>query len=322
VRADRLLSMLMFLQNRGRTTTDRLAEELEVSRRTVVRDLYALRVAGFPVYTERGPHGGVYLHEDFRVRLTDLTQGELAALFTFSVPAPLADLGMAETAKGALLKLAAALPTARQDVERDVRSRLYLDPNPWHASREAVPTLSILRQAVWEDRWLRATLLRVRQIPIEHEIAPYGLVAKGRVWYVVWRRRGGELRVDRASDVIEAELMDDTFDRQPGFDLAEFWTTWAAAYEANRWFYPVTVRVRTEALAELERALGRHIRRTGNAEQGSTSIDVEIAFDHFEQARATLLAYGEAVEVIEPDALRLSIADFASRIVERYESSE
>jgi len=209
MRADRLLSLLTFLQNRGRTTTDRLANELEVSRRTIIRDLYALRVAGFPVYTERGPYGGVYLHEDFRVRLTDLTPDELAALFTFSVPAPLADLGMGVKAKGALLKLAAALPQTRQGVERDVRSRLYLDPNPWHASRELVPTLSTLRQAVWEDRWLRAMLLRARQIPVEHEIAPYGLVAKGRVWYVIWRRRNGELRVDRASDVIEARLMED-----------------------------------------------------------------------------------------------------------------
>jgi predicted DNA-binding transcriptional regulator YafY len=115
------------------------------------------------------------------VRLTDLTQDELAALFTFGVPAPLADLGMGAEAKGALLKLAASLPIARQDVERDVRSRLHLDPNPWNVSREAIPTLSTLRQALWEDRWVRATLLRVRQIPIEHEIAPYGLVAKGRV---------------------------------------------------------------------------------------------------------------------------------------------
>jgi len=319
MRADRLLSLLMFLQNRGRTTTDRLAEELEVSRRTIVRDLYALRVAGFPVYTERGPHGGVYLHEDFRVRLTDLTQGELAALFTFSVPAPLADLGMGDKAKGALLKLAAALPQARQDVERDVRSRLYLDPNPWRASREAVPTLSILRRAVWEDRWVRGTLLRVRQIPTEHEIAPYGLVAKGRVWYVVWRRRGGELRVDRASDVVEAELLEDTFGRPPGFDLGAFWTTWAAAYEASRPFFTVILRVMTEVLPELERALGRHIRRASDSEQGSTCVDVEMAFDGFEHARAALLAYGGAVEVIDPDALRLSIADFARRIVETYE---
>ena len=124
MRADRLLSLLMFLQNRGRTTADRLAEELEVSRRTVVRDLYALRVAGFPVYTERGPHGGVYLHEDFRMKLTDLTQDELSALFTLSVPAPLADLGVGGEAKAALMKWSAALPRGRRSVGLDVRRRL------------------------------------------------------------------------------------------------------------------------------------------------------------------------------------------------------
>jgi len=319
MRADRLLSLLMLLQNRGRTKTDRLAEEIEVSRRTVIRDLYALRVAGFPVYTERGPYGGVYLHEDFRVKLTDLTQGELAALFTLGVPAPLADLGMGTEVKGALLKLAAAVPAGRQDVERDVRSRLYLDPNPWHASRETIPALSVLRQAVWEDRWVRATLLRMRQIPVKHEIAPYALVAKGRTWYVVWQRHDGALHVDRASNVIKAEMLEERFDRPPGFDLASYWKAWATAHEASQWFFSVSLVVSSEALPHLERDLGRRIQQTGEIERGSSRVAVRIEFDHFEHARATLLAYGGAVEVIEPDALRLSIADFAKRILETYE---
>jgi predicted DNA-binding transcriptional regulator YafY len=159
----------------------------------------------------------------------------------------------------------------------------------------------------------------VRQIPVEHEIAPYALVAKGQAWYVVWRRRNGELRVDLASDVIEAELMDETFSRARGFDLAEFWTKWAAAYEVRRWFFPVTLRAMAEVLPHIERNFGRHIRRTAHAEQGSMYTELEMVFDHFEHARAALLAYGGAVEVIEPDALRLSIADFARQIVEMYE---
>ena len=98
-----------------------------MSRRTITRDLFALRVAGFPVYTERGASGGVYLHEDFRLRLTDLTGNELEALFALSVSAPLADLGMGAEAKGAMLKLAAGLPASRGGVERDVRNRIHLD---------------------------------------------------------------------------------------------------------------------------------------------------------------------------------------------------
>ena len=322
MRADRLLSLLMYLQNRGRITADRLAEELEVSRRTVVRDLYALRVAGFPVYTERGPHGGVYLHEDFRMKLTDLTQDELSALFTLSVPAPLADLGMGGEAKGALLKLAASLPRGREDVERDVRSRLYLDPNPWHASREAIPALTTLRQGVWDDRWVRATFLRTRAIPIEHDIAPIGLVAKGRTWYVIWRKRGNDrLLVDRASDIVEAELLDETFDRPTDFDLAAFWSQWASHYEASRWFVPATFLAVPDVIPELRRGLGRHVLQTGAKDPETGRIEVQMTFDSFEHARASLLAYGSAVEVLEPDALRFSIADFARRIAEVYEES-
>jgi predicted DNA-binding transcriptional regulator YafY len=317
MRADRLLALLMFLQNRGRTTADRLAEELEVSRRTIIRDLYALRVAGFPVYTERGAHGGIYLHKDFQLKLTDLTPDELAALFAFSIPTPLTDLGMGAQAKTALRKLATSLPSSRQDVERNLRSRLYLDPNPWQASQDAVPTLSTLRQAVWEDRWVHATLLRVRQVRIEHEMAPYSLVAKGRTWYVVWRGAHRELHIDRVSDVIEAELTDRTFSRPAGFDIEHLWTEWAAAYEADRRFFPVTVRVRRDARQGLERDFGGRILHAEPSDNDEWER-IELEFDHFEHARAALLAYGGSVDVLKPEALRRSIADFAERIVERY----
>ena len=323
MRADRLLSLVMHLQNRGRTTTDRLARELEVSRRTVIRDLYALRVAGFPVYTERGPHGGVWLHEDFRMRLTDLTREELEALFTFSVPAPLDELGMGGEAKGALLKLAAGLPTARRGVDLDMRRRVYLDPDPWNVSRESVPTLSILRRAVWEDRWLRATFLRVRRIEMTREVAPYGLVAKGRSWYVVSVGRDGTLRVDRASAVIEAEILDEPFDRPADFDLARLWTEWADAYEAAAPAFVVTARVRANALPSIEQALDRPIERIADSHVARDISDwtaVRMTFDYFDPARSFALAHGGAIEVLDPPALRLSVADYARQTCARYEA--
>jgi len=320
MRADRLLSLLMFLQNRGRTTTDRLAEALEVSRRTVIRDLYALRVAGFPVYTERGPHGGVYLHEDFRMKLTDLTSGELEALFTMSVPAALSDLGMESEARGALLKLAASLPTARRTVERDVRSRIYLDPDPWRASRAAVPTLATLRQATWEDRWVAAVFLRVRMVRVEHEMAPYGLVAKGKSWYVVWAGRTGDIRVDSVAAVTDAVLLEEPFARPEGFELARFWTGWASSYEASRPVLEVRLRARPDVLPSLERDSRRPIEPLGSlgGDEPQSWLEAIVSFDNLEQARATLLACGGAVEVIEPDALRLSVEDHARQIVGIY----
>ena len=325
MRADRLLSLLMFLQNRGRTTTDRLAEVLEVSRRTVIRDLYALRVAGFPVYTERGRHGGVYLHEDFRMRLTDLTSDELEALFTLSVPAALSDLGMEAEARGALLKLAASLPAARCSVERDVRSRIYLDPNPWRASRAVVPTLATLRQAVWEDRRVVVTFLRARLMRIEREIAPYGLVAKGKSWYVVWAGEGGKVRVDNVTAVTDAVLLDSTFARPAEFDLAGFWTAWSASHEANRPVFEVCLRVLPEVLPLLERDARRPIDLVQPSQQDAVSppwVEVIVAFGDFEKARGALLACGGAAEVIEPEALRLSVEDYARQTLRAYRAQD
>jgi len=318
MRADRLLSTLMYLQTRGRTTTDRLAREFEVSRRTVIRDLYALRVAGFPVYTERGARGGVYLHEDFRMRLTDLTRDEIEALFTLSVPAPLADLGMGGEAKGALLKLAAGLPSARSSVERDVRNRIFLDPNEWNTSREVLPILPTLRKAVWENRWARVTFLRARQIPIEREIAPHGLVAKGSAWYVVWRSRDGAMRVDRAASALAATMLDEGFARTEGFDLEAFWAAWAQAFEESRAYLSVKARTSTAALAQLEYSLGHHIDQVHEEGTDEEFREISLTFGTFVQARGLLLAYGDAVEVLEPLALRLSIADFAAQTVKLY----
>jgi len=321
MRADRLLSLLMFLQNRGRATTNRLAEELEVSRRTVIRDLYALRVAGFPVYTERGPHGGVYLHEDFRMKLTDLTIDELEALFTLSVPAALSDLGMEAEARGALLKLAASLPAARRNVERDVRSRIYLDPDPWRASRKAVPTLAVLRQATWEDRRVFATFLRARQVRIEREIDPYGLIAKGKSWYVVWAGEDGKVRVDNATAVTDAVLLEESFTRPAEFDLAGFWTTWSASHEANRPVFEVCLRALPEVLPLIERDAHRPIEPVRPSDVGER-VEAIAVFDSFEQARGALLACGGAAEVIEPEALRLSVEDYARQTLRAYRAQD
>jgi len=318
MRADRLLSTLMYLQTRGRATTSRLAQEFEVSRRTITRDLYALRVAGFPVYTERGASGGVYLHEDFRLRLTDLTRDELEALFALSVSAPLADLGMGTEAKGAMLKLAAGLPASRGSVEQDVRNRIYLDPDEWNTSREILPILPTLRQAVWEKRWARVTFLRARLVPIECDIAPHGLVAKGTAWYIVWRSRDGRMRASRVASAHNAAILDEGFDREEGFDLERFWTAWAQASKERRACLSVKAKASADALPELERRLGDHVDQVHEGHADAGFREILLTFESLEQARGVLLAYGSAIEVLEPKALRLSVEDFAKQICSMY----
>lgn len=314
MRADRLLSLLMMLQTRGRMTAERLAEELEVSLRTIYRDVYALRVAGFPVYSERGLGGGCYLHEDYRMRLTDLTHGELAALFAIAVPTPLVDLGVGQEAKGALLKLAAALPAARRDVEQHVRNRIHLDPESWNPSREPLPCLAKLRQGVWQDHWMEATFLRVRGITVTRDVAPYALVAKSSTWYVVWAGRDAKLRVDRASTVIDAEMLDETFTRPEGFDLPAFWSGWVLLYEANRSVFLAVVLADEGVIPILRREVGKGRLRQLAEQEPDRRRRVELTFEYFEQARSILLGFGGAIEVVSPEALRRSMADFGERI--------
>ena len=321
MRADRLLTLLMLLQTRGKLTADRLADELEVSVRTIYRDVYALRVAGFPVYSERGLGGGCHLHEDYRVRLTDLTQDELAALFSIAVPTSLIDLGVGQEAKGALLKLAATLPIARRDIEQRVRARIYLDPEPWNPSQEPPPSLALLRQAAWSDRWMEVTFRRVRGIMISREIAPYGLVAKENRWYVIWSGEDRQLHVDRASAVVDAKLLGERFERPKTFDLASCWSQWSARQEDNRPMFAVEALVQGEVIPHLERELGKkHVLRFEESEHDGR-VRTQLTFETFEQARDLLLGFGGSVEVVSPEALRLSIADFGEQICSTYRDS-
>jgi len=321
MRADRLLTLLMLLQTRGKLTADRLADELEVSVRTIYRDVYALRVAGFPVYSERGLGGGCWMHEDYRVRLTDLTHDEIAALFSIAVPTSLIDLGVGQEAKGALLKLAAALPAARRGVEQRVRSRIHLDPEPWNPSQEPAPSLALLRQGAWSDRWMDVTFRRVRGIMIRREIAPYGLVAKENRWYVIWSGKDGQLHVDSASAVVDAKLLDECFERPTAFDLASYWSQWSARQEDNRPMFAVEAFVQGDVIPHLESELGKkHVLRFEGSEHDGR-VRAQLIFETFEQARALLLGFGGSVEVVSPEALRLSIADFGKQICLTYRDS-
>jgi predicted DNA-binding transcriptional regulator YafY len=323
MRADRLLSLLMFLQIRGRTTAERLAEELEVSVRTIYRDVDALSAAGVPVYAERGPGGGCELIDSFRTNLTGLTEDEVRALFMLSIPAPLSDLGMSQELKGALLKLTAALPAARRDNEERVRQRIYLDWAGWFQSQEPVPHLRTLQQAVWEDRKVRLTyrLQYGTQVEVERLVDPYGLVAKAGVWYLVYAR-DGHVRVHRVSRVSDARITEEHFERPADFDLGAFWKAWCAEHEESRPYYPVTVRVAPALVPILPQYFGDRI-RDAIAQAGPPDdegwITLTLSFETLPAARERILGLGSAVEVLEPQALRRSVVDFATEIVAFYE---
>jgi len=304
-------------------TAEELAEELEVSVRTIYRDIDALSVAGVPVYTERGPGGGCALIEGYRTSLTGLTEDEVRALFMLSIPASLAELGVSEELKAALLKLSAALPAERRRDEAWVRQRIHLDWSWWFQAEEPVPHLQTMQRAVWEDRRLRLTYRLqlgsyLRQF--ERLVAPYGLVSKAGVWHLVCAA-GGRIRVYRVSRVLDVRISDQVFQRPKDFDLAAHWRDWCAEYEGTRSQYPVTLRVSPDLVPELPQHFGDRIRDT-IAEAGPPDaegwITLTLTFETLQAARERVLGFGRAVEVLEPQALRRSVLDFACQIVALY----
>ena len=323
MRADRLISLLILLQTQGRMTARELAETLEVSERTIYRDMDALSAAGVPVYAERGPGGGCALLDSYRTNLTGLTQDQVCALFMLSIPAPLADLGVSKELKAALLKLAAALPSDhRRDAEHS-QQRIHLDAAGWFQPEEPVPHLRTIQAAVWQDRKLYIKYRRGDGTPGDRTLAPYGLVAKASIWYLVASREG-QMRVYRVSRVQQARLTDEHFERPAEFDLATFWGQWCKAFETSRPKYPVTLRVAPEFLPVLPQIFGEGIHaliaRAGPPDDRGW-VTLTLTFESLEAARTRVLGLGTHVEVVAPPALRESVLETATRIVAFYTAS-
>jgi predicted DNA-binding transcriptional regulator YafY len=331
MRADRLLSLLMLLQTRGRMTAQVLADELEVSVRTIYRDMDALSAAGVPVYADSGPGGGCALLDDYRTNLTGLNEHEVRALFMLSVPAVLADLGFGAELRAALLKLSAALPAERRRDEVWVRQRIYLDWSGWQSEDHPAPHLQTLQAAVWEDRSLH--IVYHRQINGERQtfhrsVDPYGLVAKAGMWHLVCAAEG-RIRVFPVGNLAEVAPLDRTFPRPEGFDLAAFWQKWCSESTGDAYRYPVTVRVAPQLLADPVH-VAHEASRTRIAAAAAAAVEdgreaggwweVELVFESFWEARGHLLALGGCVEVVAPLPLRLSMADYARHILACYES--
>lgn len=320
MRADRLLSLLMLLQTRERMTAQQLAKELEVSERTIYRDVDALSAAGVPVYAERGPGGGCALLDSYRTNLTGLTEDEVRALFMLSIPSPLAELGVGQELKAALLKLSAALPAARRQDEERVRQRIHLDSRWWFQTEDPVPHLQTLQQAVWQDRKLFLCYRSSHGTQVERSVDPYGLVAKAGVWYLVCAR-DGQMRSYRVSRVLEARISEVRFERPADFDLAGFWKDWCVEFETSRPHYPVTVRLAPALISELPLWFGDSIRDAIAAAGPPDSegwITLTLTFETLTAARTHILGFGRAAEVLEPEHLRQSVLDYATQIIEFY----
>lgn len=322
MRASRLVQLLLMLQSRGRVTAAVLAEELEVSERTIHRDVDALSAAGVPIYAERGPHGGIQLVDGYRTRLTGLTGDEAEALFLSGIPGPAAELGLGTVVAAARLKVLASLPTELRARASRLVERFHLDAAGWFQAGESVPHLAALADAVWESRQLRIRYRR-GEGSVERVIDPLGLVLKGGIWYVVGASEG-QVRTYRARRILDAEPTGETFARPQDFELAQHWTESIAAYERSTPHVVVTVRVDPAALGVLadlvgERALRRAERLEDTGDDGWYRLRMSV--DWPEEVPGRLLAMGGSLEVLEPAEIRERALELARSAIDRHATS-
>lgn len=310
MRADRLVSLLMLLQTRARWTASELSRRLQVSERTIYRDLDALSGSGVPVLATRGPNGGVALVEGWRTQLTGLTRTEVHALAAVGAPGALEDLGLSAPLRSGLVKLAASLPSLQQSVIEYARQRLHADPSPWFSTeREPVPHLSVLRDAVWQNRRVRLMYRGFDGRRSRRDVEPYGLVIKADRWYLVAGTGRGPTTF-RGTRIEGARLLAGTFERPARFDLAAYWKEWCAQFAERRAQYEVTLRLTPEGEEALRplRPPADQKRLAGIRRANDRTKTVTLDFEREAIALSQLCALGRAVEVLAPEALRARLS--------------
>ncbi|WP_326690850.1 MULTISPECIES: YafY family protein [unclassified Streptomyces] len=327
MRASRLIKMVLLLQARREMTAAELATELEVSERTVSRDVMALSEAGVPVYADRGRAGGYRLVGGYRTRLTGMGRSEAEALFLSGVPSALRDMGLDDIASAAKLKVSAALDPSLRDVHDSTAQRFHLDAPGWWQAPKTPPLLPALADAVWSDRQA-AVRYRRKDAEVERELEPYGLVLKAGHWYLAARvrgsegdRRGDAWRVYRVDRFTEVAVRDDLFTRQADFDLPAFWTERATAF--------ARALLRTEVTLRLSEAGARRLRHVTDSAaaaealaagtvdgQGRTTVRLRV--ENEEVGYSQLFALGPECEVLAPPSLRARFGEAARRTAALY----
>jgi predicted DNA-binding transcriptional regulator YafY len=321
MRASRLLSILLLLQNRGRMTAQALADEFEVSVRTIYRDIDELSAAEVPVYADRGPNGGFELLDGYRTKLTGLSPREASTLFLAGLPGPAAELGLADVLTTAQLKLTAALPEGARATANQVSARFHLDPVGWFNSAGPAQLLPAIASAVWTDACLDIRYKRYTKT-VSRSVWPLGLVLKGGVWYLV-AQVGEATRTYKVSNILELSVSGEHFERPKDFDLVRFWTLAVRAYEVGLFRAVAVVRLSPHGLQKIDQ-LGTAVAEAAVESAGPPDADgwlkVVIPIESVDQAASDLARLGADAMVLEPTELREQLAKTARQVVALYDA--
>jgi len=325
VRASRLLTILLTLHTRGQVSARELADELEVSVRTVYRDVDELGAAGIPVYATRGRSGGFRLLAGYRTKLTGLTTDEADALFLTGLPGAASDLGLGSVLAATQLKLLASLPPELRERAARIRETFHLDAPGWLQDTEAPTHLALLAEAAWSAHRVTVRYERSNRTVVDRTLEPLGVVLKAGIWYLVARAAGGHQgpRTYRVSRVQAAAVTDETFERPPGFDLEQHWTEYQRDYAERIYREAATVRL-DEAGRQLLFLLGTVPAQRARAAMGPVDrrgwARTTVPIESVRHGHHALLQLGEHVEVLGPPELRTAMAATARVLARRYAS--
>jgi len=304
-------------------TAAELARELEVSVRSIHRDVDALSAAGVPIYADRGPHGGIRLVDGYRTRLTGMTADEAEALFLSGLPGPAAQLGLGTVVAAAQLKVMAALPSELRARASRLVQRFHLDPAGWFTTGEVVPHLAALAEGAWGERRIAIDYERGDNV-VRRVVDPLGVVLKAGVWYLV-AASDSQIRTYRASRVAGVTALDERFERPASFDLAAYWSESTAAYERDTPQVEVTLRVDPQRLDWLMDAVGhRAVERAQRLDERDPDgwLRLRMRLDWPDEVPGRLLAAGGIVEVLDPPEMRARIARRAAAVLAIYGSTD
>ncbi|MCB5163762.1 YafY family transcriptional regulator [Streptomyces bambusae] len=320
--ADRLLSMMLLLQTRGRMSARRLADELGVSVRTAYRDLDRLQASGVPLYAEQGRTGGYQLLDGYRTHLTGLSEGEARALFLAGLPAPAADLGLASEVAAARLKLLAALPAALREEATRTDAVFHLDAPGWYQETDAVPFLPLLVDAVLTRRAVDVRYRRWREPQeVDRRLHPYGLVLKSGTWYLV-AAVDGRAGTFRIAQVLDAVVTGEHFERPEDFVLREYWATYLDDFQGRRYTGTATIRLSPRGRRRLADNVPPEVLRACEATAAPVGdngwIEAVIPTESTGHACGELLRLGADVEVVAPDELRRAMTDAVTALARIY----
>ncbi|MFI5728649.1 helix-turn-helix transcriptional regulator [Kribbella sp. NPDC051587] len=324
MRADRLLQIILLLQQHARLSTRELAERLEVSKRTVMRDMEALSAAGVPVYAERGRNGGCVLLPGYRADVSALTPREAQALFAWSGRSELSDeLGLRGSLKSAMGKLSATLPAELQSDATALSGAIVVDRRRWFAEAEDHGALPVLRQAVVAERRVRLRYASASSGLQRRTVDPWGLVEQAGRWYLVAAHRGAP-RMYRVSRIEQVDVLEEAADRPAGLDLRAEWERLRSNLEqpgGGPVGVQAEVRVHPDRVDMVRRVVSPFLAK-GAVPQELPSDDswthLLLDFRVREAACGMLLGLGPQLEVLEPVDLRAQILELARVAVATY----